>query len=88
MRLPKRTDAVQQFTWHAGAICAIAVLTVSLDAADPDIAGAAMVLLGTAAMTRWSGIETLHGDNAGPMSSILLDAGLGLMAADIIALWT
>ena len=88
MHPPTQTDAMLQFTWHANLICAIAALTVIFNAADPNNDAAAMVLLGAAALIRWSGIETLRGDNAGLLSGILLDAGLGLMAANTIAFWT
>ena len=65
----------------------IAALTVIFNAADPNNDAAAMVLLTAAALIRWSGIETLRGDKAGLLSGILLDAGLGLMAANTIAFW-
>ncbi len=82
------TNPMQHFAGHACAVGAVAVLAVSLDAADPNNAAGPMALPTVAAMIRWSGIENLHGKNAGLMSSIVLDTGLGLMAADIITFWT
>ena len=79
---------MQQFASHACAVGAIAVLALSFDAADPNNAAEPMALLTVAAMIRWSGIENLHGKNAGLMSSIVFDTGLGLMAADIITFST
>ncbi len=75
---------MQQFTSHACTVGAIAVLALSLDAADPNNAAGPMALLTIAAMIRWN----LDGKNAELTSSIVLDTGLGLMAADIIAFWT
>ena len=82
-----RTDPMQLFSYHACIVCAIAVLTLTLDAADPNNATAPIVLMAIAAMIRWSGVETTHGDDAGLAASAALDTGLGLMAADILAFW-
>lgn len=88
---PDRTDPTdpgEQFACHVCAVCAIAVLTLSLDAATPNRPGGPLALLSAAAMIRWSGIERRHGESAGLLSSVVLDTGLGLMTADIIAFWT
>ena len=77
----------QQFMWHVLAVCAIAMLALILDAAAPDKPAGPIAILCAAAVIRWTGIERHHGESAGLMSSIVLDTGLGLMTADIIAFW-
>ena len=84
----EETDPFQQFVWHVFAVCAIAMLALILDASAPDKPAGPIPILCAAIMIRWTGIEQRHGESAGLMSSIVLDAGLGLMAADIIAFWT
>ena len=88
MRQPNHTDPIQLFSCHICTVCAIAVLALTLDAADPTNPTVPITLASVAAMIRWSGIESAHGDNAGLMSTIVLDTGLGLLAADTTTFWT
>lgn len=74
---------LHQFTGHILAVWAIAALALALGAAHPDDP-APLALLPVAAMTRW--IETTCGTDW-RISAIVLDIALGLMTADIIALW-
>lgn len=76
-------DPVRQFGCHLCAVCAIAALTLALDAAHPNDP-APLTLLPVAAMTRW--IETLRKTDW-EMSIIVLDIAFGLTTADIIASW-
>lgn len=85
---PDETDPFQQFMWHIFAVCAIAMLALILDAAAPGKPAGPIAILCAAVMIRWTRIERHHGKSAGLISNIVLDTGLGLMAADIMAFWT
>ena len=82
------TDPSEQFGYHVCAVCAIGMLTLSLGAATPEKPAGPLALLCAAGIIRWSRIEHRRGKSAGPISSIVVDVGIGLMAADIIAFWT
>ena len=81
---PPDADAMFQFTCHVLAICAIAILSLALDAAHPNDPSP-LALLPLAATTRW--VERLTKRDR-LTSTIVLDIALGMMTADIIASWT
>ena len=80
-----RPDPTREFGYHACAVCAMAVLTLTLAAARPGDP-LPLMLLGLAAAARWAGRR--YAKDWSLVSSVYLDAGLGLMAADIVAFWT
>jgi len=80
-----QSDPIRQFGYHVCAVAAIAVLALTLDATRPNDWGPLMLL----ALTAWTRyIERLVKDDAWEISPIVLDAALGLTAADILAFWT
>lgn len=78
-----KPDPVGQFTYHVCAICGIAAVATTLDIYDPN-SPAALALLPVAALARR--IETFDKTDW-PISTVVLDATLGMMTANIIAFW-
>lgn len=80
-------DPAREFGYHVCAVCAVTLLALALEAAHPGDP-LPLAVLGIAAATRWT--EAHYNDKSWEVevSSVILDAGLGLMAADIIASWS
>ena len=78
------TDPMVQFAYHLCGVCAIAILTLALEAAQPNDP-TPLALLPLAAITRW--IEEFTKTDW-MTSGVVLDIALGMMTGDIIASWT
>lgn len=78
-------DPAHEFGYHVCAVCAIAMLMLTLDATRPND-NLPLALLGLAATTRWA--ERQYNKNWWLPATIYLDTALGLMTANILASWS